>query len=132
MKKMKTDLAPKYLYYNSLLVFGLGLIFLGIIHQYTIDYAMKSDDLTPFMFTSVLWVIELLLILFIISKCRYITISPTDENKFIMGNILTNTHEQVDKLTIIKKVWQNLFKVNIDGKNYYIISFDKTVNEYKK
>jgi hypothetical protein len=129
---MKTDLAPRYLYYCSLTVLGLGLICVGIIHQYTMDYAIKQDDFTPFMFTSVLWVMDFLGVIFIINRCRYIIINPADESKLVMGNLLTNTHGQADKLTIEKKVWRNLFKVNIEGKQYYIFSFDETVDEYKR
>jgi len=129
---MKTDLAPKSLYYYNLFVWALGLIGIGVVHQYTMDHALKSSELTPFIITSVFGTIMMLGIAFTLNKCRYITINPTDEKKFIIGNIFTNTHGHTDKLTIVKKVWPNLFKINFEGKNYFILSFDNTVDEYRQ
>lgn len=129
---MKTDLAPKYLYYYGLFVFVLGLIILGVIHQITMDYALRSGEYVPFAFTSVFWVTLLLGTMFIINKCRYIVINSVDENEFVMGNILSDTHGHSDNLKVIKKVWINLFKVTVEGKAYYIFSFDKTVDEFKQ
>lgn len=129
---MKTDLAPKYLYHYTLFVFILGLIILGFIHQITMDHALRSGEYVPFAFTSVFWVALLLGTMFIINKCRYIVINSVDENKFVMGNILSDTHGHGDNLKIVKKIWINLFKITVEGKVYYMFSFDKTVSEFKQ
>ena len=129
---MKTDLAPKYLYYYALFVFILGLITLGFIHQITMDYALRSGEYVPFAFTSVFCVALMLGTMFIFNRCRYIVINAVDQNKFVMGNILSDTHGHGDNLKVIKKVWINLFKVTVEGKVYYIFSFDKTVDEFKQ
>lgn len=126
---MKTDLAPKYLYYIGLLTVGLALVFISIVHQKTM---LNQENLTPFLMTSTIWLILLLMLLFILNKCRYLVINPGDDKKFIIGNILTQTHSNVDQLTIKKRVSKNFFKINVDGKNYYIFTFDRLVDDFTR
>jgi len=129
---MKTDLAPRYVYFLILLILGFGLIFIAIIQDYAIDFAISQDNFIPIVFTWILAGINMLAIGFVLNRCRYITINPADKNQFIFGNLLTSTRGQPEKLTIEKRIWANLFRINFEGKQYYILSFDKAVNEYKK
>ena len=129
---MKTDLAPKHLYYIGLLTIILGLVFVSIIHQKTMDIVLNQENIIPFIMTSTIWGILFLMLLFILNKCRYLVINPSDDKKFIMGNILTQTHSSVDQLTIKKRVSKNLFKISVDGKNYYMLTFDQLVDDFTK
>ena len=129
---MKTDLAPKYLYYYSLFVLVMGLVILGVVHQITMDYAFRSGEYVPFAFTSLFGVVLMLWTVFVINRCRYIVINAVDENRFIIGNILSNTRGHINNLKVIKKVWTNFFKVTFEGKVYYIFSFDKVVDEFRQ
>jgi hypothetical protein len=129
---MKTDLAPKYLYYIGLLTVGLGLIFISIVHQKTMDMSLNQENMIPFIMTSTIWGILFVLLLFILNKCRYLIINPSDDKKFIMGNILTQTHSNIEQLTIKKRLRKNFFKINVDGKNYYMFTFDQLVDDFTK
>jgi len=127
---MKSDLVPKYLYYCTLFGYGLGLVFVGIVHQFTMTYAITSGDYLPFLFTSIFGTAIILLIVLIVNKGRYIVINPTDQNRFVMGSVLSSSHGRCDNLKIVKKVWINIFKVNVEERTYYIFSFAKTVDEF--
>jgi hypothetical protein len=35
---------------------------------------------------------------------------------FIMGNVLRNSHVETEKLAIVRKIWQHVFKVNMKEK----------------
>lgn len=126
---MKRDLAPKFLYYYVLIGACLCTVFLSVIHLAAMNYAIRTSDFIPFFITSVFGTIGLLLPMLIINKFRYIVINPFDENKFI-GNLLSNSHLSIIELEVIKKVWTNTFKVRIEGKVYFITSFDQTVQEF--
>lgn len=127
---MKTDLAPKYLYYYILIVSLLVMISVSVIHLVVMNNAIKTGDFTPFFITSVFGTIGLIIPVLIINKFRYLVINPTDERKFISGNLLMNSHQNIEDLEVVKKVWINTFKIKIEGRAYFITSFDQSVEEF--
>jgi len=89
---MKTDLAPKFLYYWNLIGLFISLIFIAIIHQKTLNFAMENQEFVPFVFTSIFGTGIMILIVFSINKIRYIVINPATEDKFILGNLFSNSY----------------------------------------
>lgn len=97
------------------------------------EASFRNDSLLiPSIATTIMWVACLLLVVLTINKFVYITINPNDESKFIMGNLLSNSHGKGEDLQIVRKLWFNMFKVRIEGKSYFIVSFDKVVNEFRQ
>lgn len=123
---MKKDLAPKSSYLIALA--SAGLI---IIHQVSINLWLKQGEILPFIWSTSLWLIDLVIILFITRRCRYIIINPLDQQKCIMGNFFSNSHVTNENLKILTKVWGNLFSIQIEEKVFYIFSSDATVSGYK-
>ncbi|MEP2671567.1 MAG: hypothetical protein ABJH04_21360 [Cyclobacteriaceae bacterium] len=95
------------------------------------DIWLRTGEMLPFISTTTLWIIDVLILVFILRRCRYITIDPTDLNKLVIGNFLHNAHLIDKKITILGKVWGNLYRVDIEGKLFFIFSSDQTVSEYK-
>ncbi len=42
------------------------------------------------------------------------------------------THSNVNQLIISKRVKKNIYKISVDGKNYYMFTFDKLVDDFVK
>ena len=129
---MKSDLAPRFFYYINLIGLFISLVFIAVIHQKTMDLALETQEFVPFILTSIFGTVVMLLIGFSINRVRYITINPASEDKFIMGNLLSNSLVSASELRILKKVWmKNMYKINVSGKNYYMLTHNRTVEEFK-
>ena len=118
---MKKDLAPKYLYYFQLIGSIFCLAIISKISKEIMEASFRNDSLLiPSIATTIMWVACFLLVLLTINKFVYITINPNDKSKFIMGNLLSNSHRKAEDLQIVKKLWFNIFKVRVEEKVYFM------------
>jgi hypothetical protein len=113
---MKTDLAPKYLSYKALLISVGGLIIVSAVHFVAMNHLIRSGNLIPFFITSIIGSAFRIPPGTIFHKCRYIIVNSSSESMFIMGNVLRNSHVETEKLAIVRKIWQHVFKVNMKEK----------------
>jgi hypothetical protein len=127
------DLAPRHIYYFRLVGFFLGVIFIGVLHMKSHNYYQDSNDLGLWGPLTLLLVVQLLALIFIAWKCRYVIRDPKDLRSFIYGDIFRHDKIPSDRLTI-KKVWarMGLYKVYVGPIYFYILSDDKIINDYIK
>jgi hypothetical protein len=123
---MRRDLAPKFLYYYHLIGFTLGLVFVGII----IGVLGPHRVGTALYVLATIW---LVLLLFVMNKCWYMTVDRADNNKLVIGNIATTARViSINEFVISNSFARRLFKINLEGTNYYFFSERDIVEEYQR
>ncbi|HYG01809.1 MAG TPA: hypothetical protein VD927_05145 [Chryseosolibacter sp.] len=129
---MSKDLAPRRFYNYVVLTVVVGLVATSIAHQTAMDIVMKSDDFVPFILTTSIWGFFVISLMLVFNKCRYVTSIHAADKKSKIGNLLSNSEVDFRNLAIIGKSFGPFYKINANGKSYFIISSDKIIETYKQ
>lgn len=121
------DLAPKYIYYYWMTGLFLGPVFVSFI----IFKSPGLFDNESFPTTLIaLLVIELVGLILLLTKCRYV-VQSDDPKYFLFGDVSRQKKIQKDRL-IIKKISKHLglYKVDSGDTSFFILTENHLVDNY--
>jgi hypothetical protein len=118
---MKQTISPGFLYFYGLVVHSLSLIVISLLFK----IVLELGDYVVILIVSLFFSMALFLFLKFINRQIYLCVIDKKEVEY--RSLLFSGQVSVENVSGMKRIFTNLYKVNISGKKYYFYSSTKSI-----